>query len=86
MFMVVRGRLLTVGLKYLHATDLYKELNKNSVLNYNMAILQRKDWRKRRRNLPKHTCPARQAVSPLRDLPAQTLWPQNALPHRDSSL
>ena len=51
-----------------------------------MAILQRKDWRKRRRNLPKHTCPARRAVAPLRDLPAQTVWPQNALPHRDSSL
>ena len=41
-----RSALFAVGLKHLHATDLYRQLNKNSVLN----LLQQKQWRKRRRN------------------------------------
>ena len=38
-----QSTLFVVGLKYLHATDLYRQLNKNSVLN----LLQQKHWRKR---------------------------------------
>ena len=41
-----RSTLFAVGLKHLHATDLFRQLNKTSVLN----LLQQKHWRKRRRN------------------------------------
>ena len=81
-----RSTLFAVGLKHLHATDLYRQLNKNSVLN----LLQQKQWRKRRRNTtntyPSWLTSCRTTSSSwLSGANGMVQWSQNALPPRDSS-